>query len=93
MMTTSETKEYLTQEDFPEEEFKKIDTLLSECDLVKFAKYRPSGEAYELAWQTAYDIVEGTKPVVSITHVSENVSESITGDEIGGDDSDSESKE
>ncbi len=93
MMTTSETKECLAQEYFPEEEFKKIDILLSECDLVKFAKYRPAGEAYALAWQTAYDIVESTKPAVAFTGMPESVSESITGDEIGGDDSNSETKE
>ncbi len=92
MMTTSDTKDCLAQEKFPEEEFKKVDTLLSECDLVKFAKYRPAGEAYERAWQTAYDIIEGTKPVVEFTNIPESVSDSTTRDEIGGDNSNSETE-
>jgi hypothetical protein len=61
MMTTSETKQSLAGEEMPTDGMNMIDSLLGECDLVKFARFRPVHEANESAWQIAYDIVELTK--------------------------------
>ncbi len=61
MMTTSETKQSLTENEIPADGMHKIDSLLGECDLVKFARFRPVHAANESAWQTAVDIVELTK--------------------------------
>lgn len=60
-MTTTQTIAVLTEESLEEGILPKIELLLDDCDIVKFAKFLPAEEDHKSSLQTAYDIVEQTK--------------------------------
>jgi hypothetical protein len=64
--TTSEIMEALNRKTVPgSEEAKKIESFLLRCDVVKFAKYVPSGNEHASATEDALRILAGVKESVS----------------------------
>ncbi len=62
-MTTTEVLNGLRKETISEEHFRMFESFLHRCDLVKFAKYIPSDDAHEAAFQLAVSLVEQTQLV------------------------------
>lgn len=62
-MTTFELMSRLRESEIEQEHIELIETFLSVCDLVKFAKYLPGKEEHRLTMDKAFDIVERTKLV------------------------------
>ena len=63
--TTSEIMEALNRNTVPEsEEAKKIESFLLRCDIVKFAKYVPSGAEHASATEDSLRILTGAKEAV-----------------------------
>ncbi|MFC1554255.1 hypothetical protein ACFL7D_06455 [candidate division KSB1 bacterium] len=60
-MTTTETKETLSEIDITDEARLKTEKTLEECDLVKFAKFVPGEEVHSELLDAAFEIVESTK--------------------------------
>jgi hypothetical protein len=60
-MTTFEVIENLQSADVEPEIVKLINDFLDGCDLVKFAKYKPTEDEHAATMNKAFDIVEKTK--------------------------------
>jgi hypothetical protein len=60
--TTSEIKWEMKKIKIEQEIIQRVVDLLSECDLVKFAKFVPSVEQTDENWQESHDLVQQTKP-------------------------------
>ena len=63
-MTTGEVVEGLRETGVDSETFTAFDDFLSRCDLVKFAKVRPTPDACRQMVATARELVDRTRPVV-----------------------------
>ena len=66
-LTTIETLAELKKTDFSEDEsFRKLRTVLTGADLVKFAKFNPEPSENELQFNFAWEFVDATKliPVI-----------------------------
>ncbi|MCP4723483.1 MAG: protein BatD [bacterium] len=59
--TTSETNELMQKQNVEDKVIRKVNDLLEESDLVKFAKFTPDNSTSESYLDLAYDIVETTK--------------------------------
>ncbi len=81
-MTTFEVMEGLSQADLPEAEYQLFGTFLSQCDLVKFAKYIPSEKENVAIMDLAFEIVDKTKVIIESSLLDEN-GESGPSDEKG----------
>ncbi len=65
-MTTTEVLEKLSQMGLPEDIYRLFEPFFHTCDLVKFAKYRPSQDEIAEALDTAYALVHRTKIVIEM---------------------------
>jgi len=63
-MTTTQLIDNMRHDQIDPEIIDAVQNFLDDCDMVKFAKYRPPVEAIELVTQSAYDIVQQTKLVL-----------------------------
>jgi hypothetical protein len=68
-MTTFEAVNALAETMIEEEALSVTADFLENCDMVKFAKFRPKDEVHEQSWKQALEIVERTK--VELTPVTE----------------------
>ncbi|MCJ7508867.1 MAG: BatD family protein [candidate division Zixibacteria bacterium] len=68
--TTLEIKSEMRRVKADKQVIQRAVDLLSDCDLVKFAKYVPSFEKIEKDWQDSYDLIENTKIVEIETTVA-----------------------
>ncbi|MBN2030339.1 hypothetical protein JW824_08850 [bacterium] len=71
-LTTFEVMEGLSQADLPEEEYQLFSTFLSQCDLVKFAKYMPSEKENEAIMDLAFEIIDKTKVIIELPLLETN---------------------
>lgn len=74
-MTTAEIMSAFEDGRLPEASRETLQEFLDACDLVKFAKYQPTREEIERAFELAYRFVDETKPVVEEPRVLEGVEE------------------
>lgn len=63
-MTTTEVLEGLSNVGLNDEDFSLFEMFFRRCDLVKFAKHKPSPQETEETVQTVYDLVNRTKIVI-----------------------------
>ena len=72
-LTTSETLEALVKSGFRKDEsYKKLKSVLTGADLVKFAKYKPDPDENESVFVNSYDFVSVTKAAEVIEEKSDN---------------------
>ena len=71
-MTTSQLVEMFKIINIDDNVTDRVELFLSECDLVKFAKYIPDDDEKENATQTAYDIIDMTKLEIEEKNEDEN---------------------
>jgi len=64
-MTTTQLLEKMNQEQINADAIQMMREFLDACDLVKFAKYIPSGKETQIVTQLAFDFVQETKLVIS----------------------------
>jgi hypothetical protein len=79
-MTTGEVMDQLKKFAIDKNIFIETERLLSEADLVKFAKYQPMASENELVLPTARKIVEETKPAEVVTRDGSENKKTITAD-------------
>jgi hypothetical protein len=68
--TTLEIKSEMKRTKIESQIIQKTISLLSNCDLVKFAKYVPTAEQIEKDWQESYNLIEDTKVVEAKINVT-----------------------
>ncbi|TDI87117.1 MAG: hypothetical protein E2O78_01765 [Caldithrix sp.] len=71
-MTTYELLQELRAAEVEAENVELIQDFLEVCDLVKFARYRPTETETEVTIQKAFDLVERTKLIYEVAGVGEN---------------------
>ncbi|MBN1479744.1 hypothetical protein EH223_17690 [candidate division KSB1 bacterium] len=62
-MTTTQLLSSMLDQGFEEKIIEPVRAILTKSDLVKFARFIPSAEEHDAAWQLAVDFVENTKLV------------------------------
>jgi hypothetical protein len=73
-LTTVETLAELRKAGFKEDEhFRKIRTVLTGADLVKFAKFKPEASENELQYNYIWEFVDGTRLVIPTGQMKEEV--------------------
>jgi hypothetical protein len=79
-MTTTEVLEGLSHAGLNDGDFSLFETFFHRCDLVKFAKHKPSSKETDETVQTAYDLVNRTKIVIEAPAAEETVETAVSGE-------------